>query len=101
MKPLKTTPNRKLHIGAAKISKTMLQKLTKDKILWVKFCDEEKYGRLVGHLYFDNPINSTAKSINNYMIENNFGKAYRGGQKDEFTLQDLNKIIYKECVEMT
>jgi len=96
MKPLKTTPNRELHISAAKVSKKILQNLTKDKIVWVKFCNEEKYGRLMGHLYFNNPIdNINSKSINDYMIENGFGKVYNGGQKSEFTFQDLNAIMVK------
>ena len=100
MKPLKTTPNRELHISAAKVSKEVLQNLTKDKVLWVKFCNEEKYGRLMGHLYFNDPI-LNSKSINDYMIENGFGKAYNGGQKSEFTLQDLNTIIHKKHIETT
>jgi endonuclease YncB( thermonuclease family) len=95
MKPLKTVQNRDLHIQAAKISKNIMLNLTKDKILWVKFNNEEKYGRLMGGLYFQEPVNNTIKSINDYMIENGYGKAYKGEHKDEFTLDDLNKIIKK------
>jgi endonuclease YncB( thermonuclease family) len=96
MKPLKTMQNRELHVQAAKITKNKLINLTKDKILWVKFCHEEKYGRLMGKLYFQEPIDDTIKSINDFMIENGYGKSYKGEQKGEFTLNDLNKIILSE-----
>jgi len=96
IKPLKTTPNREIHISAAKRSKQELQNLTKDKILWVKFCSEEKYGRLMGYLYFDSPMNnSSAMSINNHMMEHGFGKTYNGEKKHEFTFTELNAIIIK------
>ena len=92
MKPLKTTPNRNLHIQAAKISKNVLFELTKNKILWVKFFNEEKYGRLMGNLYFQEP-NNVIKSLNDYMIENGYGKIYKGDCKEEFSLDELNKIL--------
>jgi endonuclease YncB( thermonuclease family) len=95
MKPLKSIEFRDLHIKAANISKNMLIKLTLNKIFWVKFKNEDKYGRLLGELYeiVDNSVFIDQKNINNYMIENGYGKKYFGEKKQEFTIDELNNII--------
>ena len=98
MKPSKKMEHRELHIQAAKISRAKLEKMIKNKVVWVKFTYEEKYGRLMGELFFisdESPhkFTGTEVSINDWMIRNGFGKAYDGGHKADFTEEELLKII--------
>jgi endonuclease YncB( thermonuclease family) len=93
MKPSKTLTNRDLHINAAKKCKKILEDMILNKILWVKFLEEEKYGRLMGYLYFKEPINDNIESINDYMIKNGLGKSYLGGQKSDFNVEEIKNIL--------
>lgn len=98
MKPLKSMKNRDLHIKAAKIARTRLEQLILNKIVWVKFTHEEKYGRLMGELFFisetnTHHFNGNEMSVNNWMTSKGLGKAYDGGSKAEFTKKELLKII--------
>lgn len=100
MKPKKNEPNRELEIQAAQVAKHQMVNLTQNKLVWVKFTKEEKYGRLMGEL-FDIDVNSTdhfqgtENNINEYMVKNGFGKPYHGAKKDTFTEKELHVIIKK------
>ena len=98
MKPSKLMKNRDLHIKAAKIARTKLEQLILNQIVWVKFTHEEKYGRLMGELFFisetnTHHFNGNEMSVNNWMMSKGLGKAYDGGSKAEFTKKELIKII--------
>lgn len=91
MKPNKTLANRDLHIKCANIAKEVLEKKILNKICWVKFCKEEKYGRTMGYIYLDN--NNLNNSVNKWMIHNGYGKEYFGNKKEDFSENELNNII--------
>lgn len=98
LKPLKTTPNRELHITAGEIVKKYLQQLILDQLVWVRFCREEKYGRLMGELYLiqsshPDQLLDTDESLNHHMIARRFGKPYHGEHKEAFTEKELHTII--------
>ena len=71
-------------------------------MVWIQFCKEEKYGRLMGTMYL---VNGHRKNkfrgehreiqVNQWMINQGFGKEYNGGKKTVFTKRDLNNIISK------
>jgi micrococcal nuclease len=79
MKPLKSLENRDAIISLAKLSKSFLESLVLDRVVFIKFCKEEKYGRLMGTIYYDE---NCEKSINDSMVESGHAKAYFGGKKE-------------------
>lgn len=98
LKPRKDIECRTLHINAAKRARNFLIVKLLNQIVWVKFSDEEKYGRLMGDIYFINPksdnvFTGNEISISTMMLENGFGKQYGGGHKIEFTVDELKRII--------
>lgn len=98
MKPLKTIPNRDLHIQAARVARKYLHDTIIDQIVWVHFVQEEKYGRLMGELFMIDPhhpnyFTGKEKSINATMIQKGFGKPYNGGHKEDFTVSELEHIL--------
>lgn len=97
IKPLKSIEARSLHIEAANVSKKKLSELTFNKLLWVKFMNEDKYGRLMGELFEISNENTFTndKSINNYMVLEGYGKKYFGDKKENFTITELNNILKK------
>lgn len=99
IKPSKTIPHRDLHIIAGHFVRDFLKQKILGQLVWVKFCQEEKYGRLMGYLYMISPdqptVFSDADNINELMISKGYGKPYRGGHKSEFSEQELIKILAK------
>lgn len=98
IKPPKTLPNRELHVKAGLYVKEYLKTQILNKIMWVKFCQEEKFGRLMGELYYINPNNEQKFigdeiNINNMMIQKGYGKLYHGEAKTGFTDDELNLIL--------
>ena len=96
-KPSKKTQNRELEMKAASIVKKKLEKLVLNQVIWVQFTKEEKYGRLMGDIYIvkkteENQFKGDELHINQWMIQKGYGNAYLGGQKQEFTLEQLHKI---------
>jgi len=61
LKPLLKTPNRDEIINQAKILRDDLKLLTHNKILYLKFYGFDKYGRILGKLYY---LENDTKSIN-------------------------------------
>jgi endonuclease YncB( thermonuclease family) len=95
VKPMKITPNYELHKQAGAIVRDKLKEKILNKILWVLFMEEEKYGRAMGNLYeIEDPDQFTGKElcINTWILENKWGKSYDGGKKDEFTSDELHAI---------
>lgn len=102
IRPLRTLPNRDLHIKAGIYVKEYLINHLLNKIIWVKFNKEEKYGRLMGELYYINPDNENQFTgqeinINKMMTEKGYGKPYYGESKAGFTDNELMTILkYKD-----
>jgi len=63
------------------IAKKRLEELIYDKIIYIKFLKFDKYGRPLVQIYIKN---SDDKSINEIMIEENNGKIYDGGSKNNY-----------------
>ena len=63
---------------AAVIARDFLKDLILEKIVTIKCLDFDKYGRLLVNVFYDD------KNVMNTMIENNYGKEYFGGTKEEF-----------------
>ena len=74
---------------AGKKSRDKLKELVLGKVVRLEINDKnnDKYGRLLGTLYYK------GENINNYMILNKFGKKYTGGKKEDFTIEELNYIL--------
>ena len=89
MKPRLNIENRDLHIQAASVAKKFLKQYL-NKIIWIKFTKEDKYGRLMGNVYEDSKLESC---INQKMISKGLGKEYDGGKKSQFTQQELTNIV--------
>jgi endonuclease YncB( thermonuclease family) len=79
LKPLKNISNRNEIIEKAKEAKLYLEKLVLNKIVYIRFKNEEKYGRLMGNIYFTKSENQ--KSINQKMIDSGLAVEYYGQKK--------------------
>lgn len=98
IKPMKNIQHRELHKQSAICAKQFLEHHIRDKIVWVKFSCEEKYGRLMGELFLIDANNKNHFSghelcVNNMMIEKGFGKRYDGCRKSIFSEDELIQII--------
>jgi endonuclease YncB( thermonuclease family) len=96
IKPYKSLENREKNIEAGKKVKEILKEKILNKIVWVKFFEEEKYGRAMGNIYLiDNKDKMSGKEIciNEWIVKNNYGKEYKGGKKQNFTEKELDDII--------
>lgn len=98
LKPTKKCPNRDLHIKAGIIAKQYLSNEILNKIVWIKFCGDDKYGRLMGNIYRtqndeDSELSEDNVCVNDTMIKNGYGLPYHGGRKTLFTTECLNKIV--------
>ena len=96
-KPSKNAQNREVEMKAANVVKKKLKELILNQVVWVKFMKEEKYGRLMGDIYIiekghENQFGGNEQHINQWMIDKGYGNPYKGGSKQEFTLEQLNKI---------
>jgi endonuclease YncB( thermonuclease family) len=100
IKPRKNILVRDLHVKAGKLVRDYLKQLILGKVVWVKFCKEEKYGRLMGNIFMigeksKDCFEGTEQCINDIMIEKKCGKTYDGGHKSDFTEEELKEIIKK------
>lgn len=99
LKPLKTTPNRDLVIKAGQWVRDYMRSQFLGKIVWIKFVEEEKYGRLMGYMYpiseKDHPnfFPEECESVNQMIIRMGYGLPYDGGHKSEFTDEQLSRIL--------
>ncbi len=76
MKPSKNLPDRESHIEKARNAKKFLSDLILHKIIKVEFFTNDKYGRPLAKIYFDDIC------LNDLMIEQNYAKKYDGKTKD-------------------
>ena len=76
IKPLKDIPNRDEHIRKAKEARDFLSNIILNKIIQVKFYQNDKYGRPLVEIYHDSIC------LNELMITKGYGKKYSGGTKD-------------------
>ena len=105
MHPLKTNPFRIEEIKKARLARNRLIQLVSDaeiditidyensiiedilnknnKLMFIEFSNFDKYGRVLGTLYFDNIKN---KSINQILIDENHSVYYDGGKRDKNNL---------------
>lgn len=76
LKPSKNLPNRDEHIKKAREAKDYLSNMILNKIIYCEFMQNDKYGRPLAKLYYQN------KSISDIMIGAGYAKSYDGGTKD-------------------
>lgn len=98
--PRKDIHNRDLHVRAGNSVKQYLSDCINNKIVWIRFCKEEKYGRLMGYIYLqrgknDSKLTSECACMNQVIIDQRYGKLYDGGTKSEFTAEELEYIVSK------
>jgi endonuclease YncB( thermonuclease family) len=79
LKPLKSISNRDEIIAKAQSAKKYLETLIQNKIVYVRFCNEEKYGRLMGSIYLSKK--SSEISVNQMLVDAGHAKEYFGGKK--------------------
>lgn len=79
LKPLKNISNREDIIQKAHSAKSYLQSIVLDKIVYVRFVNEEKYGRLMGYLYLSKEQQKI--SVNQMLIDSGHAVEYFGGKK--------------------
>jgi endonuclease YncB( thermonuclease family) len=103
IKPKKGTPNIDLHKQAAAVARDKLEERieSSSNMVWIKFTKEEKYGRLMGHMYLvrrwgKRKFNGSETCLNDWMVEEGYGKPYDGGKKQDFTKKDLQAIMDKQ-----
>lgn len=75
LKPLKSMLNRDKHIQEAIKARDYLSSLILNKIIYVEFMDNDKYGRPLAKIYQNNIC------INDDMITKGYAKPYDGGKK--------------------
>lgn len=79
MRPPKTHPNRENEIQKAKNAKAYLEGLVMNKIVYIEFVEEEKYGRLMGTIYLDS---GRRQNVNEMMVNGGYARRYDGGKKE-------------------
>ena len=89
IKPLLKIDHRDLHIKCAKIAKKYVSDIILDKIVELDLKGEDKYGRLLGYIYYD------GKCINNLLVDNGYALPYDGKTKTEFSQYFLQNIIFR------
>lgn len=95
--PRRDCENREQIVVAAQIAREFLLKLVNNQIVWVKFTKEDKYGRLLGHIYLVDPESrdifmGQETCVNRLMVERGYGKSYDGGTKCDFSIEELQYI---------
>jgi endonuclease YncB( thermonuclease family) len=91
LKPSKNLINREANIAKAKEARDFLSNMILNKLVKVKFLQNDKYGRPLVRLYANN-VEGKEICLNDLMISKGFAKKYDGGTKDsDFT--DLVDIV--------
>jgi len=76
LKPKLNSPNRDIEIKKANDAKKYLSTLIENKIVKIKFLKNEKFGRHLGIIYYND------ENINQKMIDLNYAVPYFGGKKN-------------------
>lgn len=80
IKPLLTCPNRQDVVSLAYVARDALREKILNKEIKLFCHDFDKYGRILGDIYLNE--NGTDLHINQWMLDNNYGKVYNGhGEK--------------------
>lgn len=79
LKPLKSMTNRDNVIERARDAKKKLESLVLNKVVYVRFKNEEKYGRLMGDIYLSKSPGK--KSVNQMMLDCGMAVPYFGQKK--------------------
>lgn len=82
MKPSRSDPNRDEIKKKAKYAKKLLEEKILNKIVILRCGKWDKYGRLLGSIYINGGCFSKNENVNEWMVDNNFGKPYFGGKKE-------------------
>lgn len=67
------------------LAKEWLEQKILNKIVYINFEKEDKYGRLLGTIYENPNIDDFNKSINQILIDEGFGVKYDGGKKQAYS----------------
>jgi endonuclease YncB( thermonuclease family) len=90
LKPKKNLPDREAHIVKAKEARDFLSNMILNKLVKVKFLQNDKYGRPLVKLYA-NDVEGNEILLNDLMIKKGFANKYDGKTKDSnFTDLDDN-----------
>lgn len=100
IKPRKNIEDRDLHIAAAKAVKKALENRVLNRVVFVKFMEEEKFGRLMGYLHdvqeencIPQMLSPAEQSINDWLIAEKLALPFTGAtKKTEFTCDQLTAI---------
>lgn len=85
LKPSKNLIEREAHIGRAVKSRDFLSNMILNKLVKVKFFQNDKYGRPLVKLYI-NSVKEKEICINDLMVSKGYAKKYDGGTKNtDFT----------------
>ena len=98
LKPKYNIDDRVLHVETAKHVRNVLQQLLPiGSILWITFAREEKYGRLLGTIWY-NPrpwmFWQHGININQWLLDHDMVIAYHGKGKNEFSTYHLQSITF-------
>ena len=89
IKPSKNLIGREAHIAKAKEARDYLSGIILNKIVKVKFLQNDKYGRPMVKLYANN-VEAKKVCLNDLMVSKGYAKKYDGGTKDiNFTVIDI------------
>lgn len=91
MKPRLIDPNRLIHKAAGVAVRDVLRKIILGKTIRIECVKEDKYGRLMGTIYYD--AFDPEKSVNQWLIDEELVLPYDGGTKTDFTKELLQQII--------
>ncbi len=97
LKPNYKTPDRELHKKAGFHVRDELRTVFPiGSVLWIEFDKEEKYGRLLGTVWY-NPkwweFWRSGININQWLLEHDFAVPYDGKRKYVFTTHHLKSIL--------
>ena len=84
IKPLKTIPNRELHVECGIKCREYLKSKILNKIVDVQCYEFDKYGRVLADIYL-----SKLKTVTNELVNKKYAKKYEGKTKIEWTLEEL------------
>ena len=98
MKPSLSDEFHDLHKECGKKVQNIISNKILDKLVWVEFMKNEKFGRMMGNIYLE-PKDKNGKfgqSLNDWIVEHKLGKEYHGEKKGEWTKQDFEHILHHD-----
>lgn len=80
LKPSKNLENRDVVISKAQMARDFLCALILDRIVYVRFKNEEKFGRMMGDIFLSE--NPSDVSVNRLLVDSGHAVEYFGGKKN-------------------